>query len=138
MARTAALPVLEVPVSFGNLNVGDEKTRLAVSISRSKLSVAKAEKHLCGKRLEIEIVARPAGAAAEQEGLPGMEDADLKVTGIADVKGFGVTSKHISTGLTFQINSINLEELAHFAKREGRLTITSVEELDEENEGDDE
>ena len=66
MAKTAALQSRKsskCPSASGSLNVGDEKTRLAVSISRSKLSVAKAEKNLCGKRLEIEIVARPAGAA---------------------------------------------------------------------------
>lgn len=131
----AKKPELEIPVAFGNLNVGDKTARLGITISRGNMTPSKADKTLCGRRLSGKIVAVPEGVQAENEPLPGME-GDIEVKGIFDVKGFGVTSKHITAGLTFAIKGMDVAELAHFAKREGRVVVDKIEEIDEEEESE--
>lgn len=117
-------------VTYGNLNVGDVTCRLALSVRRSQIAIATADRILCGKRLTGTILARAAGGAG-QESLPGLDD-DRTLSGVFDVKGFGVTKKAVTFGLTFAIESIDVSEIAHFAKREGLLTVEHVEDLPDE------
>jgi hypothetical protein len=53
-SATADPPVLEIPVKYGNVNLGDETGRLGCSASRGNLTVAKADRNLVGKRLKVE------------------------------------------------------------------------------------
>ena len=125
--------LLELPVAFGNISIGDKTARVGVTISRGNLTPSKADKELCGKRLIGQIVAVPEGTQPENEPLPGM-NGDISLAGAFDVKGFGVTSKHITLGLTFAIKSIKVEDLAHFAKRDGRIVVNETQALSEDDE----
>lgn len=120
--------VLDIPVAFGNLSVGDKTCRLGVTIDRGTLGVTACDNKLCERRLTGKIVAKPADSQVDQGSLTGMED-DTVVPGVFDVKGFSVTGDNLSLGLTFAIKSVDISELAHFAKRAGRLIVEESEEL---------
>lgn len=136
-AEETATPILELAVSFGNVNVGDKTARVGVTIPRSSLSVSSADKNLCGKRLTVHLLARAGGGQADQESIPGLEGADLELSGVADVKGFGVGPKTISAGLTFSIESIDVPTLARMAKRDGVVTVVGIQDIPEGEEGED-
>src|SRR5579863_4617574 len=97
--------VLELPVTFGGLSVGDKTCRIGMSVSRANYSVTKADRQLCERRLTVELIARSNGATAGQESLPGM-DNDRTVSGVCDVKGFSASGKAISFGATFVLNDV--------------------------------
>lgn len=126
--RTAAV-VLEIPVLYGNLNIGDETARLGIRVDRKKLKLTDADRHLCGKRLKGTIEADAGNANPEQ---PAIFQAGVSVTAVFDVNGFGVTRKAITTGLTVKLGSMNIEDLAHFAKRAGRFLVESIGDIPEE------
>lgn len=64
-------------------------------------------------------------------------EADLKLVGVADVKGFGCHSEHFGFGLTFGKKELRAYERKHdinfgdFAGRDGMLLIDGVEEIPE-------
>jgi hypothetical protein len=122
---------LTLPVSFGDVSVGDKTARIGVEISRQDLGLTAADKNLCGRRLIGSILARPEGSSAEQEGLMG-DDGDTVLRGIFDVKSFSVKKKYIGAGLTFALEELSGEDrqsLTYFAKREGLLLIDNLEQL---------
>lgn len=123
--------VLELPVSYSNVNIGDKTARVGVKVHRANLRPTQADTQLCGKRLTGRLLARAAGAQAEQQSLPGA-DQDVQLEGTFDVMGFTVTPKTIGFGCTFSLESIDIEKMAHFAKREGMLYIDTVAEIPEE------
>jgi hypothetical protein len=116
---------------FGNLNVGDEVCRIAVRIDRSKLKLADADKLLCSRRITCKLVFDN-GGSGETPQLPGADDK-LTVKGSFDTKSFGVNAKSIAAGLTANIKDIDLEELTKFAKREGRIEISGVVDIEPED-----
>lgn len=120
-----------IAVAFGNVNIGDKTCRLGFTVPRDVLSIGMADDSLCDRRLTGRIVARSTGGS-DQQSLPGV-DADTTITGTFDVKGFSVTRKTISAGLTFALASIDVESLAHFAKRSGQVIITEVADLPTED-----
>lgn len=136
--KDAEAPILELPVSFGNVNVGDKTARVGVTVPRTSLSVSSADKNLCGKRLTVHLLARAGDGQAGQESIPGLEGADLELSGVADVKGFGVGPKTISAGLTFSIESIDVPTLARMAKRDGVVTVVGIQDIPEGEQGDEE
>jgi hypothetical protein len=119
---------LDVHVSYGNVNIGDESARLGCVAHRGNLTVAQADKNLCGKRLRVKIVGRAASAQAEQGSIPGIE-ADVELEATADVKSIGVSTKTISFGLTFALESVDVPTLAHFAKRDGVVTVFEATDI---------
>jgi hypothetical protein len=124
---------LTLPVSFGGVSVRDKTARIGVDISRQQMTLTNADKNLCGRRLVGSILARPEGAAAEQDGMFD-GDGDTVLEGIFDVKAFGVHSKHYSAGLTFALEELSAEDrqaLTYFAKREGLLLIDNLQQLPE-------
>lgn len=130
--KKAPSSVLELPVSFGNVSIGDKTARIGVTVDRSNITVKKADDSICEKRLTGQIIAKPNGEAPDQGRLQGMErlgDSELDAT--FDVKGFSVTKDALSFGLTFLLGSVDVAELASFAKREGRLIIEDAEEIPE-------
>ena len=136
MAKAKPESILELPVTFGGLSVGDKTCRIGMSVSRQNYSVSKADKQLCDRRLTVTLLARSNKAAADQQSLPGM-DNDREVEGVIDVKGFAVNGKAISFGGTFCIKDVDLETLTHFPKRDGRMTVTGVEDIPDGEGGDD-
>lgn len=136
MAKTkTAAPLLELPVAYGNVNLGDEIARVSISMNRSAISLSSADRQLLGKRLIGRIVARAGDAQAEQESLPGLAD-DISLEGAFDVHSLGVSKKRITTGLSFNIASIDVSVLAHFAKRQGILVVSEIGEIpDDEGDG---
>ena len=46
MAKSKEDPVLELPVTYGGLSVGDKTCRIGMSVSRSNYSVSKADKQI--------------------------------------------------------------------------------------------
>ncbi len=131
MAKKKAL--LELPVNFGQVSIGDKTARIGATCQRTELTLRVADETLCEARLDGCIVAKPPDENADQGTFPGMEDETLK--GTFDVKGFSVTSEQISLGLTFAIKSVDVSLLAHFAKRSGKMIVWGREDLDT---GDDE
>ncbi len=130
--------LLELPVAFGGVSVGDKTARIGCAVDRGEaLGIAEADRHLCEQRLTVRMLARPAGDNHDQDRLPGMDD-DEKLDAVVDVKGFSVSKDSISFGLTFAIASVDVGALAHFAKRAGKLVVTCAEDIPEkEGSGDD-
>ena len=137
MAKAKEEPQLELPVTFGGLSVGDKTCRIGMSVSRANFTVAKADKHLCERRLTVELIARSKGASAGQESLPGC-DNDRSVSGVCDVKGFSASGKAISFGATFVLSGVDVEELSHYPKRDGRLVVTGISAIPDGEEDDEE
>ena len=137
MAKKNKESVMELPVSYGGLSVGDKTARIGVSISRGNLSITKADKAFCCKRLDVSIKAMSNGAQADNQPLPGMEGSDWEVGGVADVKGWSTNGKSITFGLTFNLENVEVETLSHFPKREGTLVVDAVEDIPEEEGADD-
>lgn len=136
MAKAKAAGVKEYPVEFGGVSIGDSTARLGLKFDCKFMSVLVATDLLCGTRLSVKaILARP-GEENGQAFIPGTEDAALEIEASVDVKRFSVSPKNITAGLTFQVKGLDVEVLSHFAKRSGRLQILDVQEIPEEEAGD--
>lgn len=127
--------LLKLPVRFKNLSIGDQTTTLGFSVARDRLTVGAAEEAFCGKRLKVRIVVG-AGNAPEQGLL--WEGVKYDVEGIADAKKFSVTPKLIASGLCFNIEGVDIEELSHFAKQDGWILVTKIAEAKAERDDDEE
>ena len=137
MAKKKDDGILEIPVTFAGLSVGDKTCRLGMSASRENLKLAVADKNLCDKRLTVRLLARSNKAAADQASIPGL-DNDTTIDAVIDVKGFRVSAKEISFGGTFMLESVDVETLAHFPRRDGRLSISGTDTIpDDERQPDD-
>ena len=121
--------VLDLIVDFGNQSAGDKTAHLGISVSRSRLSIAKAEKHFCEKRLACCLIMSADGAHPDQGALDGMEPEDVELEAVFDVKAIRFTADDISFGLTGALGSLDVGLLAKFAKKTGRLMVTSVSEI---------
>lgn len=130
MAKSKALFYLAV--TWGNVNIGEKTARVGAVVKRPTLTPTIADRNLCDRRLIGKIMARAADAQSEQGSLPGAEGNDVEVKGVFDCKGFNVSKKNISFGLTFSLADIQIEDLAHFAKRSGILTIDEIDDIPEE------
>lgn len=124
---------LTIPVTYGNVNVGDHIASLTVTIDRRQLSLSKADA-LVGKRLVGAITAQAGSSNPDQTPIPGFE-SETTLEGAFDVKRFGFTPKHMTTGLSFSIASIDVSVLCTFAKRAGSITVTDVTDIPEEPKG---
>jgi hypothetical protein len=138
-AKTAGTPLMEFGVDFGNVSVGDKTCRIKVSTGRKAVTLSRADKDICERRLTGTILAKPAGWRSDDQALPGM-DEDTTIDGSFDVKGVSFTTKALSFGLTFNVNDVDVSRLATFAQRSGRLIVNEVGPLTdgEEEESDEE
>jgi hypothetical protein len=127
---------LELPVAYGNVSIGEETASITAFVDRKFLTLTQADRTLCGKRLAGKITAQPGNDNPEQPSL--MEDAGDELASVFDTRSFRVTPKGISFGLSFKIESVDVTVLAHFAKRAGRLTVESVSDIPEEDDGGEE
>lgn len=127
--------VLDVPVEFGGVAIGDATARLGIRIDRSVLNIISADETFCGHRLSGRIIL---GGEDEQPGqMSFLDDVYDYVEGTFDVKRISVNTKAISTGLTFSLNDIDIETLAKFSRGSGRLLVEHVAELPEATGDDD-
>lgn len=130
MAKSKGVAELDLPVQFSNVNIGDEIASLSVTVPRTALTISQADSKVCGKRLTGHILARAGGAQADQDSLPGA-DNDVEIPGSFDVKSITFTRKSVKFKIAFSIGSISIDDLAHFAKREGRCVIMVITALPE-------
>lgn len=139
--KTKKTAMLTLPVAFGNASIGDKIASITIKIGRNNISISQADKNLVGRRLVGHILARPEGAGASQPGFLG-DEGDTVLKGIFDVNSISVTTKAIGCSLSFAIKSIKVEDLAHFAKRQGQIVVDEILAIDddagEKEEGDEE
>lgn len=135
MAKSAvAAPALEIPVQYGDVSIGETTCRVGVVVARKDLTLAKADASVCGRRLVGRIVAVPGNGNPDQ---PQLVTDEVAVEAAFDVKRVGFNKKVLSFGLTFSIESVKVEDLAHFARRAGRLVVDSIENIPEGEQDDD-
>lgn len=126
---------LKLGTDFGPVSVGDETASIGVRFSKEELNVVAAEEMLCGRRLDISIVALMDGEQDGQKRMAGMERPELKC--VVDVKKYGSSPKWITARLKFALELVDLDTLVKFAKRRGNLTILATEELSLPNDDED-
>ena len=127
---------LNLLVDFLGVSIGDGTGRVGVKISRNQLSLGKADRTLCGRRLTGKITLVTNGEDVDQALL--FEGARQEVNATFDVKRFGVAPDWISCGLTFPLLEIDCRELAAFAKKQGRLIVDEIELIPSRHPDDDE
>ncbi|WP_425618087.1 helix-hairpin-helix domain-containing protein [Anatilimnocola sp. NA78] len=119
--------VLDIPVKFGGVSIGEATARLGLSIDRSVCNINAADETFCGHRLSGRVIRGRSGDQAGQSTI--VEDLDHYVDAVFDVKRIGVNSTNITTGLTFSLADVDIRELAKLSKGAGRLIIKEVAEL---------
>lgn len=134
MAKAKSKALLDLPVSFGGVSIGDETARVGFSVERERLSLENADAHLCGRRVTGWIQLTERNEHPDQGRLDGFGEPQ-RLEGTFDIKSIGVSRKSIHGGLTAAISEIKVEELALFAKRQGKLVIAESEEMPDENAG---
>jgi len=134
--KATAKTILDVPVSFGGVSIGQDTARVGIKIERGNLALDRADECFCGKRLTGKIILGRRDDAKGQGKL--IEDTDYEVAGAFDVKRIGVSPAQISTGLTFALASVDVGDLSHFAKGQGRMVVENVAELPDGEEGKEE
>lgn len=118
---------LEVPCSFKGVNFGDKIVSIGIGISRGNITPALADKTFTSKRLTVKLYA---GVAKSAEGqTTAFADGDLEFEGVADVAGFNAKAKNITSSLAFMIESVDGPLLSKFAKRDGRIVVSKVDEV---------
>ncbi len=132
MAKTEATQLLDVPVSFGNVSIGDGSVSISVKIDRERLNPEAADGLLCGCRAKGEIAAGEEAASAGPDQQQTFEAMTHRKTGIFEIKGYSVRPKAISATLNLLLKDVVIQELGHFAKHDGRLRIESVAPLEED------
>ena len=128
--------VLDIPVEFGGVSIGEATARLGIRANRSVLNINSADEVLCGHRLTGRVVLGGEDDEAGQGRL--VDDMDHMVSAVFDCKRIGVNPTQISAGLTFNLADVDIKELARFSKGAGRLVVEAVSELPEDaDDGDD-
>lgn len=126
--------ILSLPVKYGKVSIGENTASIPIKCSLQDLSLATAYQKLCGKRITGNIEAQSGGAQAKQQSL--VEGANLNFDATFDVKGFAFNKKKISTTISFMLESIDIEKLAHFANREGTVTALEIDDIPDGKEDD--
>lgn len=129
MAKKNGKSVLDVPVEFGGVSVGQTTVRIGVRMNRDQVDLDVADEVFCGHRLNVEITL---GKSDEMPNQKKAFDAAYHVRGSADVKHMGVNADVITSGLTFSLKEIDISEIARFSKGTGKLTVYNVAELPED------
>lgn len=128
--QTKFKPVHDVGVKFGGVSIQDVTCRVgAIKIDRERMSLERADDLFANRRLIGRIVLGHADDAAGQIEL---FDGDIAVYGAFDVKGFRVTASEFGISLTFSRADIDVAQLSQFAKADGRLQISEVADIPED------
>jgi hypothetical protein len=133
MAKKA---IHELPVSWRNVSFGDKDVSIGFSMSRGKHSPMAIDKILTGKRLSCRLFAGP---GTDGDGQPSLiEDSDLELEAVFDSSGFGVKPKRYTGTLSTTIANVDSATIAKFAKRDGRVEVTSIETPEGDDDSGDE
>jgi len=118
--------------------VGDETASIGIKISRGNLEREEAEELLCGRRLDVSLIAFAPGEEPGQKRLEGMERPELKTQ--CDVRSYATNPKSFRATLKFSLDQVDAGALAAFAKRPGVVNVLNVGESipDEDSEPSDE
>ena len=127
--------VLDIPVEFGGVSIGEATARLGIRFDRNVCNINAADDVFCGHRLSGRVILGRNGDQPGQQTL--VEDLDHYVDAVFDVKRISVSPQKISTGLTFSLNDVAIQELAKLSKGSGRLVVNTVAELPTESSADD-
>lgn len=118
--------VLDLPVEFGGVSIGETTARLGMKIKKEVLNIIQAEEAFCGRRLSGVI---KLGGADDSPGQTTMFETELVVDGTFDIHRFGVGPENYTTSATFKLNEIDIGELARFSKGAGRLVVANIAEI---------
>lgn len=131
MSKSRQEVVLNLPVEFSGVAIGEGVARIGFRVRRENLNILAADESLCGRRLTGRAIVTPGSDAANQTYIEGTAAADGKheIEGTFDVKRFSVSTKFISAGLTFNLEEIDIKQLGHFSKRSGFLVVNDVGEI---------
>lgn len=123
MAKT----LLDIPVTFGGVSIGDTTARLGVKVDRSVLSISKADELLVERRITGSVAIGGADDSAGQRTFWDM--TEYAISAVADCKRIGIGGEQISFGLTFGIRDVDVATLAKLSKGTGRLKVENVGEI---------
>jgi len=126
MAKKKPEALLTFPVTYGDVSFGDETARLGVTVERKYLALGKADAHLTNKRLISRITAVPGSDNPDQQQLI-TDEAEVRAA--IDVKGFRVSRKFITFGMTFALASVDKLTLCDFSRRSGQFHIEELSEI---------
>lgn len=137
MANPKKAPtVKDLGISYGNVSYGDALVTIGCKVARGNLSVAKADSILTGKQITCQLHAGVTADADPKQGRM-FKDGDFSIEGVFQSKGFSVTAKRISFSLSIPIKSLPKGASPEmFAKREGRMELVYVEDIDESTDED--
>jgi hypothetical protein len=125
VAKKSGKAVLDIPVEFGGVSIGRTTARLGIGFNRSACSLEEADNAFCGHRLNGRVVLDGKGDSPGQKKFVEVHE----VAGVFDVKRIGVNATSITTGLTFSLGDVDIQELAKLSKGSGRLLINAIAEL---------
>lgn len=136
--------IRKFPVTFRNVNLGQKTAKVGIVVERGNMTLEEAAELFVERRLMGEIVLGANGDGDGQKHL--VDDLERTIKGSMDVTRFGVGADNFTAGLTFNKNEVDVSELSHFTKGQGRLVIkraddipagASVSVLDEDDETED-
>lgn len=125
--QAEATAVLDIPVEFGGVGIGQKTARLGLKIDREVMAITKADEALCGRRCTGRV------AMGGNNDSPGQgrfwDDLEDVIDATFDIHRFGVTPDNFTSGLTFNLGEIDIGMLAGFSKGKGRLQILGVADI---------
>ncbi len=118
------MEVLDLPVAFGGVSIGQQTAKLSIKVDREHLNIAAADEALCGRRITGKVAVGRAGDTPGQMLL--IEEMDDVIEATFDIHRFGVTPDAYTSGLTFQLKEIDVGQLARFSKGSWRLIMNDM------------
>lgn len=134
MATAEQIAVIDIPVDFQGVSLGQDTARLGVKINRDHMGLDKADDAFSGHRLAGKVIL---GDRYDPDQTKFIEDVDVVIETAFDVKRFSVTDSYFSIGLTFSKRDIEVHDLAEFAKKSGRLVVFDIGAIPEDEDGSD-
>lgn len=131
MSKNRPDVVLNLRVEFSGFSGGEGTVRIGFRVRKEHLNVVAAEDSFCGRRLTGRIVVTPGRDAAAQTYIEGTDASEGRheISGTFDVKRYASSPKWISSGLTFNLEEIDVREVGHFSKQSGYLIVDNVGEI---------
>jgi hypothetical protein len=139
--KKAASATREFPVAFGKVSFGKETVSITATISRTpQLKPNDIDKFFTAKRITGTLFCGGAGGENGQQALPLKDSGELDLNGVFDTKSVTVKARSFNITMSFSINSVDEEQIPHFAQRDGRIVISGVKDsgIDDEEEDADE